>query len=82
MVAPEGTTYTLNETNIELENLHGDSTEMDVGLLFDDIMNEVYGRQSLLEAQADDRMPELEPGATGFGGYEQRQCLGHGFQSG
>lgn len=64
VVAPEETTYTLNETNIQLQNLHGDSTEMDVGLLFDDIMNEVYDRQTLLEAQADDRMPELEPGAT------------------
>ena len=64
VVAPEGTTYTLNETDIELENLYGDSTEMDVGLLFDDIMNEVYDRQSLLEAQADECMPELEPGAT------------------
>lgn len=64
VVAPKETTYTLNETNIQLQNLHGDSTEMDVGLLFDDIMNEVYDRQTLLEAQADDRMPELEPGAT------------------
>ena len=66
VAAQDDTTFTLNETNIRLENLHGEDTEMDVGLLFDDIMNEVYDRQSVLEAQADARMPELEEGATRY----------------
>lgn len=64
VVAPEGTTYTLNETDIQLQDLHGTDTQMKVGLLFDDIINEVYDRQTLLESQANDRMPALAPGAT------------------
>lgn len=64
VVAPKGTSYTLNETDIQIGNVHGNDGTMRVGLLFDDIMNEVYDRQSLLESQADARMPELAPGAT------------------
>lgn len=64
VAASDSTTYMLNETNIVLDDLHGSDTVKDVGLLFDDIMNEVYDRQSLLEAQADARMPEPEEGAV------------------
>ena len=66
VVAQPGTTFTLNETNIQLEDLHGDDSQMDVGLLFDDIMNDVYDRERVLEDLADDRMPELEEGANRY----------------
>ena len=61
-----GTVYTLNATNIKLQDLHGKESRMQVGLLFDDIMNEVNDRQSLLESQANARMPALAPGASRY----------------
>ena len=64
VAVPDGTTYTLNNTNIRLEDLHGSDTDMRVGLLFDDIINDVFDRQAELEKQADLRMPALEPGAV------------------
>ena len=66
VAADADTVYTLNKTNIQLPDLHGSDTQMKVGLLFDDIINEVYDRQSVLEAQADAHMPPLEEGATRY----------------
>lgn len=64
VAVPDGTTYTLNNTNIRLEDLHGYDTDMRVGLLFDNVINDVFDRQAELEKQADLRMPALEPGAV------------------
>ena len=64
VAVPDGTTYTLNNTNIRLEDLHGYDTDMRVGLLFDNVINDVFDRQAELEKQADLRMPALKPGAV------------------
>ena len=56
-VAPADTTYVLNQTDIEIGRIYGHEGEVRVGLLFDSIINAVYDRQTLLEAQADARMP-------------------------
>lgn len=62
VTAPTGTAYTLNETDIQVPNIHGNDGQMSVGLLFDDIMNEVYDRQTVLETQANNQMPTLKSG--------------------
>lgn len=63
VTASAETTYTLNETDIQVPNIYGSDGQMRVGLLFDDIINEVYDRQTVLETQADNQMPALKPGA-------------------
>lgn len=45
-----------------MPNIHGNDGQMSVGLLFDDIMNEVYDRQTVLETQANNQMPTLKSG--------------------
>ena len=73
VVAPQGTTYTLNDTDIEISDIHGpDVTQERVGLLFDGIINDVYDRETELEKQTDRRMPALAPGAVR---YYQSQYL-------
>ena len=64
VVAPAGTTYVLNQTDIEIGRIYGRKGDVRVGLLFDNIINAVYDRQTLLQAQADARMPACPAGVT------------------
>lgn len=67
VVAPEGTTYTLNDTDVAIVDLRDPArpgSSASVGLLFDSIVNEVYDRESALEGEVDEAMPEVAEGAV------------------
>lgn len=67
VAAPEGTVFTLNETDVEMGSLRdasGSNGGADIGLLFDSIINDVYDRESALKDKVDGAMPEVAEGSV------------------
>ncbi len=73
MAAAPTTTFTLNETDIEIGSVRdpsGTASSARIGLLFDSIVNDGSDRESALRAKVDSVMPEVSQGCTRF--YQSR----------